>query len=176
MKWVHSSVDASDTLSLRDQFVKHRYMDESQVTGMRFWKRTREGVKRDRGVGRSGAWEGTGRRESRIGRWDVDFEEARGLYRSDVFRLRTGPTPEAGSSERGGTGRRERSAISHGLLLVVAWVISGDVSKEAIQGKSSKACGWGVSRHSRVIARRRRLGDCGLVGMNFGRPWEDIVG
>ena len=42
---------------------------------------------------------GEGRRE--VSR--VDFEKARGLDRSDVFRLRTGPSPEAGSSERGGT-------------------------------------------------------------------------
>ena len=169
--WEDAIDHASDTL--RDQFVKRRYMDEwSQATGMRFWKITREGVKRDQGVGRSGE----GRRElevSRIGRWDalVDFdsEEARGLYRSDVFRLRTGPTPETGTSselERGGTGRRERSAHASGL------VISGDVSKEAIQGMSLNACGWGVSRHSRVGRRleRRRL------GINFGRPWEEIVG
>ena len=101
-------------------------------------------MKRDRGVGR----DGEGRREvSRIGRRDTAFEEARGLDRSDVFRRRTGPSPEAGSSEE--TGSRERSAISHGL------VTSGDDSKEAIQGKSSKACGWGVTRDSRVERRRR---------------------
>ena len=103
-------------------------------------------MKRDRGVGS----DGEGRREvSRIGRRDMAFEEARGLDRSEVFRRRTGPGPEAGSSEGEETGSRERSAISHGL------VISGDDSKEAIQGKSSKACGWGVTRDSRVGRRRR---------------------
>jgi len=114
---------------------------------MRFLKRTREGIKRDRGVDR----DGEGRREvSRMGRRDdIAFEEARGLDRRDVFRRRTGPGPEGGASEREETGRRERSAISHGL------VRSGDESKEAIQGKSSKACDWGVTRHSRVGRRRR---------------------
>jgi hypothetical protein len=103
-------------------------------------------MKRERGVGR----DGEGRREvSRMGRRDIALEEARGLDRSDVFRRRTGPGPEGSNSDREGTGSRERSAISHGL------VRSGDDSKEAIQGKSSKACDWGVTRHSRVVRRRR---------------------
>ena len=105
-------------------------------------------MKREGGVGRDGESESE---VSRIGRRDIGFEEARGLDRKDVFRRRTGPGPEGGSSEREEkeTGSRERSAISHGL------VRSGDESKDAIQGKSSKACGWGVTRHSRVGRRRR---------------------
>jgi len=100
-------------------------------------------MKRERGVGR----DGEGRREvSRIGRRDIAFEEERGLDRSEVFRRRTGPGPDGSKSDKEETGSRERSAISHGL------VRSGDDSKEAIQGKSSKACDWGVTR----LERRRR--------------------
>lgn len=131
----------------------------SQATGMRFWNRTREGAKRDRGVGR----DGEGRSEvSRIGRKEVDFEEVKGLDRREAFRRRTGPGPKAGKSDREETGSRDRSAMSHGL------VRSGDDSKQAIQGKSSNACDWEVTRESRVGRRRRAE-----WGLGFERLWGE---
>lgn len=133
----------------------------SQATGMRFWKRTREGANRDRGVGRDGD---SSSEVSRIGSRDTDFVEVRGLDRRDVFRRRTGPGPETDSSGGGEPGSRDRSAISHGLMR------SGDDSKEAIQGKSSNACDWGVTRHSRVGRRRRAE-----WGLGFERLWVEGV-
>jgi hypothetical protein len=118
----------------------------SQETGMRLWNRTRDGIKRDRGVD-TGEF---GRKEvSRTGRGGSGgfdgLVEAIGLDLSDDLRRRTGPGPNESES-----GIRERSAMSQGLRK------SGEASKEDIQGRSSKT--WQSSREG----RRRRLREAAL--------------
>ena len=116
---------------------------------MRLWNRTREGRKRDRGVDTD---DGVDRREvSRIGSGDPGDEggwlfAATGLDRNDVFLRRTGPGPEEGKSS---VGRRERSAMSHGLRS------SGAASSVDIHGRSSNACDGGGG--TRGAKRRRRM-------------------
>ena len=97
---------------------------------MRFRKRIREGVKRERGVAVRGRGE-IGMEGVRGGDSGEDGAESKlvpiGLDRSEVLRRRTGPGP--GSA---GSGRRERSAMSHGF------VSSGAASSAVIQGSWSK--------------------------------------
>lgn len=61
---------------------------ESQETGMRLWKSTRDGMNLGRGVGTED-W------ESRIGRWGIDAGDASKEFewREDFLRL-TGPGPD----------------------------------------------------------------------------------
>lgn len=96
---------------------------------------------------------------SRIGKGDSRVRESIGVDRSEDFLVRTGPGPDV-SWSYGGSGMRERSAISHGF------VNSGAASKVEIHGRSSKAVAGAVTRKLTRGGTRRRRGKWVFV---FGR-------
>lgn len=123
-----------------------------ETTGMRLWKRTREGIKRERVGVVDTNWVG-GIKVSRGGEGPGEWlflAEVIGLDLSDVFRRRTGPGPDEDRGSEKESEMRERSAMSHGLRS------SGAASRVAIHGRSSNA--WDVGRSKRGARRRRR--DC----------------
>lgn len=99
------------------------------TTGMRLWKRTREGMNRERGVD-------TGCEKSGEAPGELFLVVLIGHDRRELFRRRTGPGPavDRGSQSVESVGRSERSAISHGLMN------SGAASSVDIHGSSSNAC------------------------------------
>jgi hypothetical protein len=103
-------------------------------------------------------------RDSGVGGVSIGFE------RSDDFLRRTGPSPEAGKSAGWRSGKRDKSAISHGFVRL------GAVWRVDIHGSWSNAWSGGLTRVLALGDARRRFGCCKLALERFLGQDRQVVG